>query len=103
VTRISELVKHLNRRGAIHLIGNAAETVPRLERQDNSLILLLEEAWTHTVALAEAGAESARFDAAATALASALNRCLEATEERNRLLGLGWESEFKVRRDLVTR
>lgn len=101
VEEIGEIFKLLNRQGTIGLIGDISRTVPALERQDLTLYMILERVWMRTEDLAGLPADSVGFLAEASALRRDLADFVDAAEERNRLLGLGWESEFRIRTDAL--
>jgi hypothetical protein len=94
VDRIATILRRLDREGIICLVGDCETTIAELEEIDTRLILLVEEALTLVHNL-NCGVPSARwFRKEANLLSRDLNAFSEATEERNYLLGLGWESEF---------
>ncbi len=101
VDRINEVFKLLNRQGTIRLIGDVSRTLPALESQDMQLYMILEGIWLEVEDLARRIADSRGFLATASRLMADLGSFAEAAEERNRLLGLGWESEFRIREDLA--
>ena len=93
---LAALVKVMARRGAVRLKGDPREVVPHLRLLDSELIMYLEEAWrlSRRFLRPELGAEDVRdlagnFFALLAALA-------DTAEQRNQLLGLGWESEFGI-------
>ncbi len=101
VEEIGEIFKLLNRKGNIRLIGEVSRTVPALERQDMVLYMLLERIWSRIDEMSCLQADSVGFLAEAASLRRDISDFVDAAEERNRLLGLGWESEFQIRRELL--
>jgi hypothetical protein len=94
VERISAIFRRLDREGVVCLVGDCESTIAELEELDTRLILLIEE----TIALVRTLQGDVRslggFKEVATLLSRDLAAFSEAAEERNFLLGLGWESEF---------
>jgi hypothetical protein len=94
VERISAIFRRLDREGVVCLVGDCESTIAELEELDTRLILLIEE----TIALVRILQGDVRsmggFKEVATLLSRDLAAFSEAAEERNYLLGLGWESEF---------
>lgn len=94
VNRIGTIFRRLDREGTVCLVGNCSATIAELEELDTRLILLVEEA-TDLVGKLESEVPSAAwFKQEAGRLSSDLDAFSEMAEERNYLLGLGWESEF---------
>jgi len=89
---ITTVLKLLNRSGAIELDGDPETVIPELQAVDAELMLLLEHLWRNADALFSH--DGPVFDAACATLAASLEAFLRLAEERNSLLGLGWESEF---------
>jgi hypothetical protein len=97
VDRIAAILRRLDREGIVCLVGDCETTIAELEEIDTRLILLVEESLTLVHHL-NCGLPSARwFRHEATLLSRDLAAFSEAAEERNYLLGLGWESEFTWR------
>ncbi len=97
VDRISAIFRRLDREGMVCLVGDHDTTIAELEELDVRLILLVEEtmALVHNL---EADVPAASwFQSEATRLSRDLATFSEMTEERNYLLGLGWESEFAMK------
>ncbi len=97
VDRIGVIFRRLDREGLVCLVGDYETTISELEELDARLLLLVEEAMDLVHRL-ECGVPAASwFKAEATILSQDLATFSEMTEERNYLLGLGWESEFTPR------
>jgi hypothetical protein len=94
VDAIGLIFRRLDRDGLVTLVENAEATIAELEELDTRLILLVEEALGLTRQLAEDLPASAWFLRQAPCLLHDLAEFSRTTEERNFLLGLGWESEF---------
>lgn len=88
------LVTHLNRRGAIRLSRPLPRTVAELGEIDARLVLLIEQAWRSVHELLRPTIAGEEFVQEAQRLGGILEAFAEASEERNRRLGLGWESEI---------
>lgn len=97
IDAITGIFKRLNRQGAIRLPNDRRAAIRELEEIDLRLILLLEEALTLVGKLSRDARASSWFHCEATRLSRDLVAFGAAAEERNYLLGLGWESEFRVR------
>jgi len=95
VDRISHIFRRLDREGTVTLIGNSAATIAELEALDIRLILLIEEAMNLVRNLETDVPAASWFQKDADRLTVDLACFSEMTEERNYLLGLGWESEFQ--------
>ena len=94
VDRIGMIFRRLDREGEVCLVGHCDNTINELEELDTRLILVIEKA-TELVRKLESGNPSnIWFKAEADRLSLDLSAFSEMTEERNYLLGLGWESEF---------
>ena len=94
VNRIGSIFRRLDREGTVCLVGDCSATIAELEDLDTRLILLVEES-TNLVRKLESGVPSANwFKQEADRLSRDLESFSEMAEERNYLLGLGWESEF---------
>jgi len=94
VNRIGSIFRRLDREGTVCLVGHCSATSAELEELDTRLILLIEEA-TELVSRLESEIPSAKwFTQEAGRLSRDLESFSEMAEERNYLLGLGWESEF---------
>jgi hypothetical protein len=96
VDRIGLIFRRLDREGVVCLIGDCASTIHELEELDTRLILLVEEALGLVRNLGSEVPAADWFKTDATRLSSDLANFSEMTEERNYLLGLGWESEFTL-------
>ncbi len=94
VDHISSIFRRLDREGRVAIAGDPAVTVPELETLDNRLLHLAEKALKLTRELAESQPSSTWFRNEAVQLSQNLAELSRTTEERNFLLGLGWESEF---------
>lgn len=94
IDRIGLIFRRLDREGVVCLVGDCSSTIHELEELDTRLILLIEET-TSLVRNLELDVPAADwFKTDATRLSNDLASFSEMTEERNYLLGLGWESEF---------
>ena len=94
VERIGMIFRRLDREGEVCLVGHCDNTINELEELDTRLILVIEKA-TEMVRKLESGIPSSIwFKTEADRLSHDLSTFSEMTEERNYLLGLGWESEF---------
>jgi hypothetical protein len=95
VDGIGMIFRRLDREGVVCLVGECKATIAELEELDTRLILMVEEA-IHLVRNLETGIPAATwFQNEADQLVLDLAAFSEMTEERNYLLGLGWESEFR--------
>lgn len=94
VDHISAIFRRLDREGRVAIAGNPAETVPELEELDGQLLQLAEQALGLTRELDEHHPAESWFRDQAIRLSQALADLSRTAEERNYLLGLGWESEF---------
>jgi hypothetical protein len=94
IERISVILRRLDREGTICLVGDCEATIAELEEIDTRLILLVEAALVLVRNLNSRVPSSRWFRKEAGLLWQDLAEFCEATEERNYLLGLGWESEF---------
>ena len=83
--------------GRVCLVGDCEATISELEEIDLRLILLVEEALNLVGRLTRSGPTANWFKKEACLLSRDLAAFSEAAEERNYLLGLGWESEFSRR------
>ncbi len=97
VDRIGAIFRRLDREGLVCLVGDHDTTIEELEELDARLILLVEEAMMLVHSLETGVPASSWFKSEAAILSRDLATFSEVTEERNYLLGLGWESEFKPR------
>jgi hypothetical protein len=98
ISDIAMIYRRLDREGAVCLIGDCETTIAELEELDRRLILLVEEALRLIHGLRRGIPASRWFKREAGLLARDLTAFSEAAEERNYLLGLGWESEFTWQR-----
>lgn len=94
VDRISHIFRRLDREGNVCLVGDCQATIMELEELDMKLILMVEEAMNLVRELSTDIPSSSWFQNEANVLDRDLAAFGEMTEERNYLLGLGWESEF---------
>ncbi len=94
IDRIGMIFRRLDREGNVCLVGDCNATIAELEELDVRLILMIEEAMTLVRNLGSDIPSSAWFKNEAGRLSKGLATFSEMTEERNYLLGLGWESEF---------
>ena len=96
VDRIGLIFRRLDREGTVCLIGDCDSTIHELEELDTRLILLVEEALQLVRNLGTDVPSADWFKNDAGRLSHDLANFSEMTEERNYLLGLGWESEFTM-------
>jgi hypothetical protein len=94
INKIGSIFRRLDREGIICLIGDCETTIAELEDIDIRLVLLVEEALDIVCGLSHGVPSTRWFQQDACLLARDLNAFSDAAEERNYLLGLGWESEF---------
>ncbi len=94
VDRISMIFRRLDREGHVCLVGDCNATIMELEELDMKLILMIEESMNLVRTLGTDIPASSWFQNEAARLTRDLAAFSEMTEERNYLLGLGWESEF---------
>lgn len=94
VDHISAIFRRLDREGAVALNGNPEHTVRELRELDGQLLQLAEEALTMARDLDRSTPSEAWFRNQAVRLSQDLADLSRTVEERNYLLGLGWESEF---------
>ena len=94
VDDIGALITHLNRRGTLQLAGSVPETLDELRDLDNKLLMLLEQVWYMSQAVLRPDCNGEAFDEGVQYLMLMLQAFAETAEDRNQLLGLGWESEF---------
>ena len=99
VDRIGLIFRRLDREGVVHLVANQTTTIAELEDLDTKLILLVEQALGLVRNLGTGVPASSWFQSEADLLAVELVAFSEMAEERNYLLGLGWESEFTRMRE----
>jgi hypothetical protein len=95
VDRISLIFRRLDREGVVNLVGDSAAAIAELEALDTRLILMIEEAMNLARNLESEVPAASWFQTDADRLSIGLACFSEMTEERNYLLGLGWESEFQ--------
>ncbi len=94
IDRIGMVFRRLDREGVVCLVGDCNVTISELEDLDTRLILMIEEAIVLVRNLEMDVPAATWFKEEATRLHRDLASFSEMTEERNYLLGLGWESEF---------
>jgi hypothetical protein len=94
IERIGSIMRRLDREGVICLVGDCPTTINELEEIDTRIVLLVEEALTLVRNLTSDVPATSWFKNEAGMLSRDLADFSEAAEERNYLLGLGWESEF---------
>jgi len=97
VERITMIFRRLDREGLVCLVGNCEATICELEEIDTRLILMIEEAMGLVRELETDVPAASWFKTEADRLSADLAAFSEMTEERNYLLGLGWESEFNFK------
>lgn len=95
IDRISLIFRRLDREGEICLVGDSAGMIAELEALDTRLILMIEEAMNLVRNLETDVPAASWFQTDADQLIIGLACFSEMAEERNHLLGLGWESEFQ--------
>lgn len=95
IDRISLIFRRLDREGVVSLVGNSASAIAELEALDTRLILMIEEAMNLVRNLETEVPAASWFKTDADRLSIGLACFSEMAEERNYLLGLGWESEFQ--------
>ncbi len=96
VDAIGMILRRLNRQGVICLREGGDDTIAELEELDLRLILLLEEALASTAGFTCAAVARGWFQREALRLSRRLSEFARTAEERNFLLGLGWESELRL-------
>jgi hypothetical protein len=94
IDRIGLIFRRLDREGRVCLVGDCHATIAELEDLDMRLILMIEESMALVRSLGSDVPASSWFQNEAGRLTRDLANFSEMTEERNYLLGLGWESEF---------
>ncbi len=94
IERIGLIFRRLDREGLVCLVGDCESTISELEELDTRLILMIEESMSLVRELETDIPASSWFKTEADRLSRDLAYFSEMTEERNYLLGLGWESEF---------
>ena len=94
VDRIGMIFRRLDREGEVCLVGHCENTINELEELDTRLILVIEKATEMVRRLESEIPSTTWFKTEAERLSRDLSAFSEMTEERNYLLGLGWESEF---------
>ncbi len=94
IDRIGLIFRRLDREGIVCLVGDCNTTISELEDLDTRLILLVEEAMSLVRNLEMDVPAATWFKDEAARLQNDLATFSEMAEERNYLLGLGWESEF---------
>lgn len=97
IERIGMIFRRLDREGLVCLVGDCEATINELEELDTRLILMIEEAMNLVRDLETEIPAASWFKTEANRLTRDLADFSEMTEERNYLLGLGWESEFTYR------
>jgi hypothetical protein len=94
VDHISAIFRRLDREGIVAIAGDPEDTVHELRALDGQLLQLAEDALTLTRDLDGHAPSETWFRNQAILLSQNLADLSRTTEERNYLLGLGWESEF---------
>jgi len=94
IDHIASIFRRLNREGIVSLVGDCETTITELEEIDTRLILLVEDTYNLVRTLTCDVRSAGWFKKEAGLLSRDLAAFSEAAEERNYLLGLGWESEF---------
>jgi hypothetical protein len=100
VDRIGLIFRRLDREGIVHLVAGETATIAELEELDTRLILMVEQALGLVRNLGTGVPAANRFQSEAERLSHGLAVFSEMAEERNYLLGLGWESEFTRRKGI---
>ncbi|MBM4130797.1 hypothetical protein FJ250_07180 [bacterium] len=95
VERIGDIFRRLDREGKVTLIGGSVRTIAEIEQIDSRLVQIIEESLVLVHNLGADVPATAWFKSDAPRLARGLGEFNKLTEERNYLLGLGWESEFR--------
>jgi hypothetical protein len=94
IDHISAIFRRLDREGHVAIAGDPEATVPELRELDGQLLQLAEDALVLTRDLDREAPSESWFRNQAIQLSQDLAELSRTTEERNYLLGLGWESEF---------
>jgi hypothetical protein len=94
VDHISSIFRRLDREGHVAIAGDAEVTVIELRELDGQLLQLCEDALVLSRDLDLSAPSEAWFRDQAVRLSQDLSDLSRTAEERNYLLGLGWESEF---------
>ncbi|MEZ4386212.1 MAG: hypothetical protein R3D98_01290 [Candidatus Krumholzibacteriia bacterium] len=94
VDHLSSIFRRLDREGHVAIAGDPDQTVHELHELDGQLLQLSEDALRLARDLDLGAPSEAWFRDQAIRLSQDLADLSRATEERNYLLGLGWESEF---------
>lgn len=94
VDHISAIFRRLDREGHVAIAGDPEDTVHELRTLDSELLQLAEDALQLTRDLDSYAPSESWFRNQAIQLSQDLAALSRTTEERNYLLGLGWESEF---------
>ena len=97
VDRIGDIFRRLDREGVVTLVGHSARTVAEIEVIDSQLVQLIEQSVALVNNLGTDVPAADWFKTDAATLVRGLVEFGKLTEERNYLLGLGWESEFQNR------
>ena len=98
IDRIGLIFRRLDREGVVHLVAGETATIAELEELDTRLILMVEQALGLVRSLGSGVPATSWFQSEAERLSIGLATFSEMAEERNYLLGLGWESEFTLRK-----
>lgn len=102
VERIGDIFRRLDREGVVTLVGGSSRTIAEIEQIDSRLVLLIEDVLALVNNLGTDVPATEWFKSEAPRLARDLAEFSKLTEERNYLLGLGWESEFQRARKHVS-
>ncbi len=94
IERIGLIFRRLDREGLVCLVSDCEATISELEELDIRLILMIEETMNLVRHLETDVPAASWFKTDADRLTRGLADFSDMTEERNYLLGLGWESEF---------
>lgn len=97
VDRIGDIFRRLDREGVVTLVGHSARTIAEIEYIDSQMVQLIEQSVTMVHNLGTDVPAADWFKTDAPKLVRGLVEFGKLTEERNYLLGLGWESEFQNR------
>ena len=87
--------ERLYRQGEIRIKTPA--TIESLKQLDNNIIMTLEFVWENISRMMKIIDDKKLFNKTSTIINKTLCALADTTEERNRLLGLGWESELTAK------
>lgn len=86
--------EQLHRQGEIQIDNDSKSAIKNLELLDNHTIMLLETVWADVISCLKTVGNKKRFIKVSSSMEKTLQKLAFVTEERNHLLGLGWESEI---------